>query len=79
MVCKVVALGLILHPRAYLRRGWTLFEFTMVVLSWMQFIPASPNLTMMRLGRIVPAIQAISRLPGLRIFMSFSRMHCVHS
>ena len=60
----MVAFGFIMHPRAYLRRQWELFEFGMVVLSWLQFVPAFPSLSMIRLSRIIPALQAASRIPG---------------
>ncbi len=68
MICKALAFGIVMHPRAYLRRGWTLFEFSMVILSLLQFIPVFPKLSITRLARLIPAIQAMSRIPGTWFF-----------
>jgi hypothetical protein len=66
MMVKVTAFGFALHPHAYLRDGWTVFEFIMVVAAWAQFLPGAPNLAMVRLVRIMRPLQATTRLPGMR-------------
>lgn len=66
MAVKVTAFGFVLHKHAYLRDGWTFFEFVMVVVSWAQFLPGAPNLAMIRLVRVMRPLQLVSRLPGMR-------------
>uniref|UniRef100_A0A1B0DHL2 Ion transport domain-containing protein n=1 Tax=Phlebotomus papatasi TaxID=29031 RepID=A0A1B0DHL2_PHLPP len=42
-VMKLVAYGFIMHPGAYLRNGWNLLDFTIVVRSGNQHLPDCPQ------------------------------------
>eukprot|EP00284_Hemiselmis_tepida_P016497 CAMPEP_0174918534 /NCGR_PEP_ID=MMETSP1355-20121228/3130_1 /TAXON_ID=464990 /ORGANISM="Hemiselmis tepida, Strain CCMP443" /LENGTH=915 /DNA_ID=CAMNT_0016163713 /DNA_START=26 /DNA_END=2770 /DNA_ORIENTATION=+ len=66
MAAKVVAFGFALHPHSYLRDGWTMFEFIMVAVAWLQFLPGAPNLALVRLVRVLRPLQVGTRLPGMR-------------
>ena len=37
-VMKIIAYGFAMHPGAYLRNGWNMLDFTIVVIGWAQNI-----------------------------------------
>ena len=66
MLCKVVSYGLIVNRNSYLRDGWGIFEFTNVVLGWLQFMPGGQNTGYIQLVRIMRPLQCLSRQSSLR-------------
>ncbi len=35
-VLKVIAYGFLLHPGAYLRNGWNILDFVIVIIGWVK-------------------------------------------
>lgn len=55
---SVVTHGFVLHAGSYLRSGWNVLDFVIVLLSWLSFFRAPP--------RHSPSLPPSSYLPGLR-------------
>eukprot|EP01065_Artemidia_motanka_P051703 TRINITY_DN915_c3_g1_i1.p1 TRINITY_DN915_c3_g1~~TRINITY_DN915_c3_g1_i1.p1 ORF type:complete len:2117 (+),score=680.72 TRINITY_DN915_c3_g1_i1:180-6530(+) len=69
MLIKVIALGLVRHPRSYLRFGWNVLDFVTVVASWLEKGAIVPNASVLRLLRVLRPLRTMSRVRGLRTLM----------
>lgn len=63
---KILAMGLFRDKRSYLRDGWNIFDFIIVMTSIVSIVPVIPNLTAIRSLRVLRPLRSISKLPGLR-------------
>src|SRR6056300_173388 len=63
---KSIAYGFIRGNRAFLKDGWNVFDFIIVVASVLNFVPGVPNLSVVRGCRVLRPLRSISRLPNLR-------------
>ena len=66
MLLKMLAHGLILHRGAYLRDRWNVFDFIVVVLSFINFLPGVGNYTQLRAMRLLRPLRSANIIPGLR-------------
>eukprot|EP00041_Stephanoeca_diplocostata_P037375 m.1410603 g.1410603 ORF g.1410603 m.1410603 type:complete len:1448 (+) comp25025_c0_seq1:1460-5803(+) len=66
-VVKIVALGFVLHPRAYLRSGWNVTDLVIVILS---IIALSLNNDDLQIVRIFLAVRIFRALRFVRYFAS---------
>ena len=66
MVLKVISYGFIFKRNSYLRDNWGIFEFTNVILSWIQFIPGCQNASYIQLVRVLRPLECLSRHPSMR-------------
>eukprot|EP00759_Apiculatamorpha_spiralis_P035734 PhF_6_TR36315/c0_g1_i1/m.53109/K04857/CACNA1S; voltage-dependent calcium channel L type alpha-1S len=66
MVLKVVALGFILHKHAYLRNGWNVLDFVIVVVSLVALAgPSLQSLSTLRLFRVLRPLRSVNNVPQL--------------
>ena len=67
-VVKIIALGFIVGPNAYLKESWNILDFIVVVSSLilMANIPGVPNLRMLRTFRMLRPLKSVNKLPGLK-------------
>eukprot|EP00760_Papus_ankaliazontas_P025843 PhM_4_TR2892/c0_g1_i1/m.101635 len=66
MVLKVVSYGFVLHRGAYLRSGWNVMDFVIVVLSIVAITGSVQNVSMLRLFRVLRPLRSVNSLPQLR-------------
>eukprot|EP00795_Rhopilema_esculentum_P010180 gene10180-18850_t len=70
-IVKIVAMGFVLHPRAYLRSGWNILDFTVVVVGVVILILSSSkdgnasniNIKSLRAIRVLRPLKLISGIP----------------
>ena len=67
-VVKIIALGFIMGPNAYLKESWNILDFIVVVSSLILIaeIPGVPNLRMLRTFRMLRPLKSVNKLPGLK-------------
>ena len=66
MVLKLVAMGLVAHPGAYLRDPWNVFDGAIVVLTWLNYAPGVGNFTALRTFRVLRPLRSVNAIPGLK-------------
>eukprot|EP01062_Namystynia_karyoxenos_P000906 TRINITY_DN10322_c0_g1_i1.p1 TRINITY_DN10322_c0_g1~~TRINITY_DN10322_c0_g1_i1.p1 ORF type:complete len:2489 (+),score=759.50 TRINITY_DN10322_c0_g1_i1:117-7469(+) len=74
MILKVGARGFAMHRGAYLRFGWNILDFIIVIAGYVTIaLEASgadgTNLTPLRLLRVIRPLRAVSRVRGLKVIM----------
>jgi hypothetical protein len=70
MVIKIIALGLVLHPGAYLRAPWNVFDGTVTIVAIVAISSDLSNVTALRAWRILRALRAVSHVRQLRALVS---------
>lgn len=68
-VLKCIAFGFVMHPNAYLRNGWNVLDFVVVIASVTDLsldLEAVSVLRIFRLIRVLRPLRVIQRNPGLR-------------
>ncbi|KAG4062064.1 Sodium channel protein type 4 subunit alpha B [Phytophthora cactorum] len=76
MVVKIVAMGLVLHKGAYLRNGWNILDFVIVITSLVMLAESSSSrhslksLRSLRTFRTFRPLRVISRRPGLKLVVN---------
>lgn len=63
VVIRLVAYGG--RPDRFFRRGWNIFDFTVVAVSYLPFVQASA--TLLRLARLLRVARLLEVMPGLRV------------
>lgn len=61
--------GFVLHKSAYLRNGWNILDFIILVLSWLELSKLFPGAQgkVFRLARAIRPLRLIKRNKGLRV------------
>jgi hypothetical protein len=70
MLLKMIADGLILHPLAYMRDGWNILDFGVVVISLLTAFSSgesSKQFKVLRAFRALRPLRAVKRNPGLKV------------
>jgi hypothetical protein len=72
MSLKILALGFIFNPGAYLRDPWNILDFTIVSTAYLQYVlqGSSFSLSGLRVFRVLRPLRSISNIPGLRLIVS---------
>ena len=72
MVIKVISLGFILHKGSYLRNGWNVLDFVIVVISFMALAGVGPGkaLRALRTVRVLRPLRMVKRLPELQLVVN---------
>ena len=67
MLTKVVAMGFLVNKGSYLRDGWNVMDFIVVVISLVSLLPgAGSNASALRVIRVLRPLRTLSVLPGMR-------------
>jgi hypothetical protein len=72
MMTKIVAMGFSSSKGSYLRSGWNVMDFIIVVTSWLPYIPGVGSLlnaSGLRSFRLLRPLRSISRFPGLKVLV----------
>lgn len=67
---KSIAFGFVRGKEAYLRSGWNVLDFIIVMASVVNFVPGLPNFSVVRGFRVLRPLRSISRLPNLRMIIN---------
>ncbi|XP_065672374.1 sodium channel protein 1 brain isoform X5 [Hydra vulgaris] len=70
MILKIFAKGLLLHHYAYLRDGWNILDFIVVVLGYITLLPGVANLSGISIFRVLRALRTISSIEGLKTMVN---------
>uniref|UniRef100_A0AAF5CYU4 Voltage-dependent calcium channel type A subunit alpha-1 n=1 Tax=Strongyloides stercoralis TaxID=6248 RepID=A0AAF5CYU4_STRER len=71
---KIIAFGFILHKGSYLRSGWNIMDFIVVVSGVLTMLPFSPSsnetvdLRTLRAVRVLRPLKLVSGIPSLQVF-----------
>eukprot|EP01065_Artemidia_motanka_P019341 TRINITY_DN22979_c0_g1_i1.p1 TRINITY_DN22979_c0_g1~~TRINITY_DN22979_c0_g1_i1.p1 ORF type:complete len:1900 (+),score=689.80 TRINITY_DN22979_c0_g1_i1:56-5701(+) len=63
---KVLASGLCMHPHSYLRSGWNVLDFLIVILAYCALLPGVGNYSAVRVLRVLRPLRSINGIPGLK-------------
>ena len=67
MLTKVVAMGFLVNKGSYLRDGWNVMDFIVVVISLVSLLPGTgSNASALRVIRVLRPLRTLSVLPGMR-------------
>lgn len=70
MVLKILGLGFILNPEAYLRDWWNVLDFVIVISGYFSLSSQSAlNLQSLRVFRVLRPLRAVQNVEGLRILV----------
>ena len=73
MVIKIVAMSFIVSPGSYLRDGWNVLDFIVVVMGiipYLPFVPATGNFGSIRVIRVFRPLRAIQGVQGMRVLVT---------
>ena len=63
-VLKIIAMGFALSPGAYLREGWNVLDFLVVVSGLLNSIPGMPDVKVLRTLRVLRPLRSLSAFSG---------------
>eukprot|EP00240_Pyramimonas_obovata_P006207 CAMPEP_0118945732 /NCGR_PEP_ID=MMETSP1169-20130426/42829_1 /TAXON_ID=36882 /ORGANISM="Pyramimonas obovata, Strain CCMP722" /LENGTH=315 /DNA_ID=CAMNT_0006891511 /DNA_START=300 /DNA_END=1244 /DNA_ORIENTATION=+ len=66
LMLNMVANGLIMHRGSYLRSGWNVVDFCIVLLSWLAYLPGAATIMGLRTIRLLKPLRTISANPSMR-------------
>ena len=69
MLLKMFALGVFMHKGSYLREGWNVLDFCIVILSYINFLPGFGNYTALRALRVMRPLRSMNAIPGLKVLV----------
>ena len=68
MVVKMLAYGLALHPKAYLRVAWNWLDFVVVIVGFLDMFAADlPGISTIRLVKTLRPLRSLQRIRGVSI------------
>lgn len=65
-ILKSIAYGFARGKEAYLKDGWNVLDFIILVAGILSFIPGVPNFSIVRGFRVLRPLRSVSRLPNVR-------------
>lgn len=69
MIIKMIALGLVLHPGAYLRSPWNVLDIITIIISVVQIAVQQRSLAALRALRVLRPLRSVSRIPDLKLLV----------
>ena len=69
MAVKLVALGIIEGKGCYLRLGWNVIDFSVVVVGFVNFTPLFRNLQPLRAFRMLRPLRIAKRMPAMQVLV----------
>ena len=69
MTTKIIALGFWMDENSYLRDGWNVIDFIVVIGGWVGMLPFASNVTAIRTIRLLRPLRTISVVEGMRILV----------
>lgn len=69
MVLRVIGEGFILHAGAYMRNGWNVLDFSIVLVSFLNLLPGMADLSALRPIRVLRPLRSMTAISGLRVMV----------
>ncbi|XP_031641038.1 voltage-dependent calcium channel type D subunit alpha-1-like isoform X3 [Contarinia nasturtii] len=74
-VMKIIAFGFVMHPGSYLRNGWNLLDFFIVVIGMLStviqsFMPEGLDVKALRAFRVLRPLRLVSGVPSLQVVLN---------
>eukprot|EP00759_Apiculatamorpha_spiralis_P046998 PhF_6_TR42976/c0_g2_i1/m.65456 len=69
-ILKMIAFGVIMHEKSYLRNMWNVLDFLIVLEGVSRYFLLSTNLSSIRMVRVMRPLRTISRIAGLKLIVS---------
>ena len=60
MSLKIIAMGFVMREHSYLREGWNIMDFFVVVLGWVSIIVSSDSISGIKVIRILRPLRTIN-------------------
>jgi len=60
---KIISMGFVFGEGTYLKNGWNLIDFTVVISSLLNFLPSTINFTAIRTLRVLKPLKNINSIP----------------
>ena len=74
MMLKIVAYGFLFTPKAYLKQGWNILDFFIVMISILgllaDIVPVFGKLKCLRILRVLRPLRLLARHPGMKILIT---------
>uniref|UniRef100_H3DQ81 Voltage-dependent L-type calcium channel subunit alpha n=1 Tax=Tetraodon nigroviridis TaxID=99883 RepID=H3DQ81_TETNG len=67
---KILAYGLVMHPSAYIRSGWNLLDFIIVIVGYVLGKPGGLDVKALRAFRVLRPLRLVSGVPSLQIVLN---------
>jgi hypothetical protein len=68
-IAKIIGSGLILGTNAYLSDGWNWLDFTVVVSSLVENIPAMQSVSGLRTFRLFRPLRSLTTMPSMKLLI----------
>ena len=65
-ILKIISQGFFKGKHAYLRSGWNVMDFVLVLISLVGIVPGVPNLSVIRSIRVLRPLRTLSKVAGLK-------------
>eukprot|EP00939_MAST-03C_sp_MAST-3C-sp1_P000527 g527.t1 len=65
-ILKIIAMGFAFDKGSYLRDGWNVIDFTVVVAGLLAFIPGFPRISALRTIRVMRPLRSLSVMPSMK-------------
>lgn len=70
MFLKMMAMGLVRHPNAYLRSGWNWLDLIVVVAGFLELLSTGRGgITTLRLAKMLRPLRSVQRVRGMRVIV----------
>jgi len=69
MCLKIIALGFVGHPGAYLADNWNRMDFCVVLLGLLAYLPSVDNFSAIRSARVLRPLRTITNVKGMRVIV----------
>uniref|UniRef100_A0A3Q1J7R4 Voltage-dependent L-type calcium channel subunit alpha n=1 Tax=Anabas testudineus TaxID=64144 RepID=A0A3Q1J7R4_ANATE len=67
---KILAYGLVMHPSSYIRNGWNLLDFVIVIVGVCDRKPGGLDVKALRAFRVLRPLRLVSGVPSLQIVLN---------
>ena len=69
-VLKIIGMGFFFEKKTYLRDGWNVLDFIVVVSGLLSTVPGIPNVSAFRTIRVLRPLRSLTVVPGMRLLVS---------
>jgi len=69
-VFKIIGMGFVVGKGSYLRDGWNIIDFVVVISSLLTVIPGFPRISALRTVRVMRPLRSLSRMPSMRAMIN---------
>lgn len=70
MILKIIAMGFFMRPHSYLRDGWNILDFTVVLLGWLSKVMPAGDISAIKVIRILRPLRTINQIPNMSSLVS---------